>query len=191
MSELSTLQKRCIGWAQQFASLETIVTVNDQAFDRDYGDFVDICIKPAALDKPMIGMMVLTNELGFTVETWARLQDRITQQASVNSHIKNGAQVKNFVAAFKEPAASSLDEMTKALDLISKGQFVVRANTFRGRIVGSSAVVKKLPISETVEGPSSGSQMLRAIGIGNTVYFAYVALQLEMVPLAISLGCLN
>lgn len=171
----------CTAWARQFASSEIAVSVNEDGFDQDYGQYVAIQVVPTALEKAKVEIMIARQSVGFMLECWERLSNRVFASSASGSGC---ARALDRVAAFLEPGAATLQRTACLLDAVAKGGLEVQARVCRGRLVGSGARIKLDSEVVDLQGPATGSDMLRLVGMGEIFKLDYCAWAPEMSSLA-------
>ena len=170
-----------IAWAQQFASREIAVSVNEDSFDRDYGQYVAIEVAPTVLEKPKIEIMITRQSVGFMVECWQRLSNRVVAS---NASGPCCDPALDRVAAFLEPGTATLQRTACLLDAIAKGRLEVQARVLRGRLVGSSARIQLESEVVDLQGPATSADMLRLVGMVKTFKLDYCGWAGKMFSLA-------
>lgn len=178
---MTDLAVACAAWARQFASSEIAVLVNEDSFDQDYGQYVAIQVVPTALEKAKIEIMITRQSVGFMVECWERLSNRV---AAPSASSTGGTRALDRVAAFLEPGTATLQRTACLLDAVARGSLEVQARVFRGRLVGAGARITLDSEVVDLQGPTTGADMLRFVGIGETFKLGYIGWVPEMASLA-------
>ncbi|MEN3951239.1 hypothetical protein [Iodidimonas sp. SYSU 1G8] len=178
---MTDLAVACAAWARQFASSEIAVSVHEDSFDLDYGQYVAIQIVPTVLEKAKVEIMIASEAVGFTVECWERLNHRVVAPGVSGP---GDARTLDYVAAYLEPGAATLPRTVSLIDAVAKGSLEVQARVYRGRLVASGARIKLGSEVVGLEGPTTGADMLRLVGMGETFELDYVEWAPEMSSLA-------
>ena len=157
MNDLSSV---VIAWARQFESEDIFVMIDTECFDQDYGKYVQIQITPNTLEATKVEIMIVDDTVGFTVECWSRLSRRMEYAIAAND-----GKADMRVGAFLEPGVADVHRAACLLDAIVDGNIELEARIHNNRLVGSSANVRIGNEWERLQGPATGSDLLRAVGL--------------------------